>query len=152
MRVWRISNCTKLKSLFSWSGSFEPPYDKTNKMTCAQRRLRSAWPSAQSDQSLRCLHDETLGPQLPIQCTANSHQTGRMPRLICHCWAHRSFCWLCHAAALFMVIITSSHMKSEEIHSHLHFHASCKSRGFTHKWRLCQENIGCKQRYVYFLL
>ena len=30
----------------------------------AQRRLRSAWASAQSDQSLRCPHEETLGPQL----------------------------------------------------------------------------------------
>ena len=34
---------------------------------CAQRRLRSAWASAQSDQSLRCPHEETLGPQLHIQ-------------------------------------------------------------------------------------
>ena len=29
---------------------------------CAQRRLRSAWASAQSDQSLRCPHDESFGP------------------------------------------------------------------------------------------
>ena len=28
----------------------------------AQRRLRSAWASAQSDQSLHCPHEETLGP------------------------------------------------------------------------------------------
>ena len=28
----------------------------------AQRRLRSAWASAQSDQSLRCLHEEALDP------------------------------------------------------------------------------------------
>ena len=28
----------------------------------AQRRLRSAWASAQSDQSLRCALEETLGP------------------------------------------------------------------------------------------
>ena len=33
---------------------------------CAQRRLRSACASAQSDRSLRCPHEETLGPQLPI--------------------------------------------------------------------------------------
>ena len=30
---------------------FEPPHDKTNKMACAQQGLRSAWASAQSDQS-----------------------------------------------------------------------------------------------------
>ena len=35
---------------------FEPPHDKTNKMV-----VRPAAP-AQSDQSLRCLHEETLGP------------------------------------------------------------------------------------------
>ena len=35
---------------------------KSTKWVCAQRRLRSAWASAQSDQSLRCPHEETLGP------------------------------------------------------------------------------------------
>ena len=29
---------------------------------CAQRRLKSAWASVQSDQSLRCPHEESLGP------------------------------------------------------------------------------------------
>ena len=29
---------------------FEPPPDKTNKMTCTQQRLRSAWATSQSDQ------------------------------------------------------------------------------------------------------
>ena len=32
----------------------EPKHGKTNKMMCLQRRLRSSWASAQSDQSLRC--------------------------------------------------------------------------------------------------
>ena len=41
---------------------YEPSRDKTNKMTCAQRRHRSAWASAQSNQSLRCPHEETMGP------------------------------------------------------------------------------------------
>ena len=35
---------------------------KLAKWLCAQRRLRSAWASAQSDQSLRCPHEEALGP------------------------------------------------------------------------------------------
>ena len=39
---------------------------------CAQRRHRSACASAQSDQSLRCPHEETLGPQLPIERTAKT--------------------------------------------------------------------------------
>ena len=32
----------------------EPPHDKTNKMTCVPSKLRSAWASAPSDQSLLC--------------------------------------------------------------------------------------------------
>ena len=35
---------------------------KPIKWLCAQRRLRSAWASAQSDQSLHFSHEETLGP------------------------------------------------------------------------------------------
>ena len=35
---------------------------KPTKWLCAQRRLRSDWASAQSNQSLICLHEETLGP------------------------------------------------------------------------------------------
>ena len=34
---------------------------------CAQRRLRSAWASAQSDQNFRCPHEESLGPYLPTE-------------------------------------------------------------------------------------
>ena len=39
---------------------------------CAQPRLRSAWAFAQSDQSLLCPHEETLGPLLPIEHTAKT--------------------------------------------------------------------------------
>ena len=45
---------------------------KPTKWLCAQRRLRSAWACAQSDQSLRCPHEESLGPKLPIKCTAKT--------------------------------------------------------------------------------
>ena len=39
---------------------------------CAQRRLRSAWASTQSDQSLRCPHEESSGPLLLIECTTKT--------------------------------------------------------------------------------
>ena len=39
---------------------------------CAQWRLRSAWASAQSDQSLRRPHEYTLGPYLSIEHTAKT--------------------------------------------------------------------------------
>ena len=34
--------------------TFGPEHDKTNKMTCAQRKLRTVWACAQSGQSLHC--------------------------------------------------------------------------------------------------
>ena len=40
----------------------ELKHDKSNKMTCAQQRLGSARVSTWSDQSLRCTHEEALGP------------------------------------------------------------------------------------------
>ena len=40
---------------------------KPTKWPCAQRRLRSAWAFAKSDQNLRCPHEESLGPKLPIE-------------------------------------------------------------------------------------
>ena len=39
---------------------------KPTKWVCAQRRLRSAWASAQSDQSLRCPHEEYLVLSYPL--------------------------------------------------------------------------------------
>ena len=48
---------------------------KPTKWVCAQRRLGSAWASAQSDQSLRCPHEESLGPWLPIKRTAKTQIT-----------------------------------------------------------------------------
>ena len=47
------------------ASTFEPKDDKTNKMTCPSSDDRSAWASAQSDHSVRCPHEETLGPKLP---------------------------------------------------------------------------------------
>ena len=67
---------------------------------CAQRRLRSAWASAHSDQSLRSLHEEPLVAQLPIERTAKTLiRLGRCPD-----WPESSpgaqpHCWFCHEAA-----------------------------------------------------
>ena len=46
----------------TWQQHFSHDMTKPTKWVCAQRRLRSAWASAQSDQSLRCPHEESLGP------------------------------------------------------------------------------------------
>ena len=56
----------------------EPLHDKTNKMTCAQRRLGSA-----SDQSSLCTHWVAKDPRFLHAYSEDSDHTGRMPRLIC---------------------------------------------------------------------
>ena len=67
---------------------------------CAQRRLRSAWTSSQSDQSLRCPHEESLGLKLPSDRTSKTLiRLGRCPG-----WSESSLgayplCWFCYEAA-----------------------------------------------------
>ena len=60
----------------------QPPHDKTNKMTCAQQKLRSAWASTQSDQSLLCTQWVAKDPRFLHADSEDSDQTGRMPKLI----------------------------------------------------------------------
>ena len=55
---------------------------KPTKWVCAQRRLRSAWTSAQSDQSLLCVQCVAKDPRFLRADSEDSDQTGRMPRLI----------------------------------------------------------------------
>ena len=55
---------------------------KPTKWMCAQRRLRSAWASAQSDQSSLCAQWVAKDPSFLYADSEDSDQTGRMPRLI----------------------------------------------------------------------
>ena len=56
---------------------------KPTKWVCTQRRLRSAWASAQSDQSLSlCAHWVAKDPSFLLAHSEDSDQTGRRPRLI----------------------------------------------------------------------
>ena len=61
-REAEIKPWNKTRSTRNTHFIIEPPHDKTNKVACAPSEDRSAWTPAQSDQSLRCLHEETLGP------------------------------------------------------------------------------------------
>ena len=51
-KIWMVTVCHK------WAASWQ---NQQNGM-CALRRLWSAWASAQSDHSLHCPHEESLGP------------------------------------------------------------------------------------------
>ena len=55
-------------AMYTWAAAWQNQQNGH----CAQWRHRSAWASSQSDQSLRCLHEETLGPQIPIERTAKT--------------------------------------------------------------------------------
>ena len=67
----------------------------------AKRRLRSAWASTQSDQSLRCPHEESFGPWLPIERTAKTQISlgGGCPGWSESSLGAHSLCWFCHEAA-----------------------------------------------------
>ena len=70
-RLYRIPllqlDCIQLYFLQPLQGSIEAKFNMSRHMTnptkwlCAQRRLKSVWASAQSNQSLRCPHEESLG-------------------------------------------------------------------------------------------
>ena len=73
---------------------------KSTKWLCALRRLRSAWASTQSDQSLRCPHEESLGPSLPNECTAKTLiRLGRCPGWSESSLGAHSLCLFSYAAA-----------------------------------------------------
>ena len=71
-RVQPILSCLEDASV----GLYEPPHNKTNKMTFAHSEDSDQPGHLPSLISLRCPHEETLDPQLPTD------QTGWMPRLI----------------------------------------------------------------------
>ena len=56
--VWLYENLRKIYAYKNVSSGYMPtinePRQNQQKCMCAQRRLRSAWASAQSDQSLGC--------------------------------------------------------------------------------------------------
>ena len=74
---------------------------------CTQRRLRSAWASAQSDQSLPslCALRITSDLRLLHADSEDSDQTGRRSRLIWVFTGRMSFCWFCHAVAQFFNLL-----------------------------------------------
>ena len=81
---------------------------KPTKWLCAQRRLWSDWASAQSDQSLRCPHEESLGPYLPIEHIAKTQiRLGRCPGWSESSLGAQSFCWFCHVVAHVSLIAIS---------------------------------------------
>ena len=78
---------------------------KPTKWLCAKRRLRSAWASAQSDQSSLCTRWVAKDSSFLHAHREDSDQTGRMPRLIWVFAGHTSFCWFWHAAVQMFTLL-----------------------------------------------
>ena len=73
---------------------------KPTKWLCAQQRLRSAWSSAQSDQSLRCAFNGLLRTQCFFLRTVKTLiRLGGYPGWSESWLGAHSFCWFCHVAA-----------------------------------------------------
>ena len=88
--------------LYRMGQHFSRNMTKPTKWVCAQRRLRSAWASAQSDQSLRCPHEESLGSYLPIERKAETLiRLGGCPGWPESSLDAHSFCCFCHVVAHF---------------------------------------------------
>ena len=83
---------------------FEPPHDKTNKMTVRPAKtqislgIRPVW-----SKSSLCTQWVAKDPNFLHADSEDSDQTGRIPSL---CWAHMPFCWFCHAGLIFSHFIT----------------------------------------------
>ena len=76
-----------------------PSWQNQQSGMCAQRTLRSAWASDQSDQNLRCLHEESFDPLLPTERTAKTLiKLGGCPGWSESSLGAQSFCWFCHEA------------------------------------------------------
>ena len=72
---------------------------KLTKWLCVQRWLRSAWASAQSDQSLRCALNWKLRTQAFFMRTAKTLiRLGGCPGWSESSLGALSFCWFCHVA------------------------------------------------------
>ena len=52
----------RLGKTLSFIKTVEPRHDKTNKMSVRPAKIQISLGTTQSDQSLRCPHEESLGP------------------------------------------------------------------------------------------
>ena len=77
-RLWLRWSESSLGVKLIWTTTWQ---NKDNDM-CAQRRLRSAWATAQSDHNLRCAWRNLVSLATHWAHSEDSDQAGRMPRLI----------------------------------------------------------------------
>ena len=112
---------------------FEPPRDKTNKMTCAPSEI-SVQPGHRPS---LCAQWVAKGPRFLHADTEDwSDWADAQADLSLH-WSHISFCWFCHEAAHFnhaviCILVTSS---QPEIHAILNFNAARSQAHISRQFR-----------------
>ena len=85
---------------------------------CAQRRLRSAWASAQSDQSLRCVLSGYLRTKTFFMRTAKTLiRLGRCPGWSESLLGAHSFCWFWHVVAHICMTCINRSGKTMPVHT-----------------------------------
>ena len=65
-KIWDAGSNGNQDLVFRGTEQFELPHDKNQQNDCVPNQPGQA----QSDQSLRCPHEESLGPYLPTECAA----------------------------------------------------------------------------------
>ena len=95
-----------------WTLYLSHDMTKQTNWVCAQRRLRSAWASAQSDQSLRCALNGYVRTQSFFLRTAKILiKLGRCPGWSESSLGAHSLCWFCHVVAHFILSIVLVDLK-----------------------------------------
>ena len=112
----RQSECTLEFSVFAYVISTQPSHIcqfiwaatwQNQQNNCAPSK-----DSDQPDQSLRCPHEESLGPKLPIECTGKTLiRLGGCPGWSESSLGRQSLCWFCHVVARVMYIVKENNKK-----------------------------------------
>ena len=100
---------------------------------CTQRRLRSAWASAQSDQCLRCPHEETWVLSYPLSTQQRRWLDWADAQSdLSLCWALSHFVGFCHEAAhiVFIFIPTTVNTLASDTAENRGFNFDLRERAF----------------------
>ena len=99
---------------------------KPTKWVCAQRRLRSAWASAQSDQSSLCTQWVAKDPRFFMWTEKTPIRLGGCPGWSESSLGSHSFCLFCHVAA--HLLLTNRLLSSTQMRNRAEFSLEVQQR------------------------
>ena len=118
---------------------FNPAWIVRSCMYCNLPSFEEVWASAQSDQSLRCPHEESLNPYYPLSAQRRfwSDWADAQADLSLR-WAQMSVCWFCHKAAHMTILMFVVNLSKFLDHAYMrpghikYFHDSLY--GYRYRW------------------